>query len=74
MATGDLKELFPPGNKGTSQGVGMIDGHDGNKYVFQTPNDNGGKELVLGPISFNVINGRFIDSVTQETSGPIGEA
>ena len=68
MATGDLKELFPPGNKGTSQGVGMIDGHDGNKYVFQTPGDNGGKELVVGStISFNVVNGRFIDSVTQET-------
>ncbi|KJS05829.1 MAG: hypothetical protein VR77_07170 [Flavobacteriales bacterium BRH_c54] len=57
MATGDLKELFPPGNKGTSQGVGMIDGHDGKKYVFQTPNDNSGQELVLGPISFNVVNG-----------------
>ncbi|HEY9081861.1 MAG TPA: hypothetical protein VIN73_00890 [Vicingaceae bacterium] len=74
MATGDLKELFPPGNKGTSQGVGMIDGHDGKKYVFQTPNDNSGQELVLGPISFNVVNGRFIDSVTQTSDNPLGEA
>ncbi|NCP46485.1 MAG: hypothetical protein COW67_05255 [Flavobacteriales bacterium CG18_big_fil_WC_8_21_14_2_50_32_9] len=74
MATGDLKQLYPPGNKGTTQGVGMIDGHDGNKYVFQTPNDNGGKELVLGSISFNIVNGRFIDSVTQSADNPLGEA
>lgn len=74
MATGKLTQLFPPGNTGTAQGVGMIDGDDGNKYVFQTPGDNNGKALVEGSISFNVVNGRFIDSVTQETSGPIGEA
>ena len=75
MATGDLKDIFPPGNKGTSQGVGMIDGHDGKKYVFQTPNDNGGKELVVGStISFTIVNGRHIEGVSQSADNPLGEA
>lgn len=52
----------------------MIDGHDGKKYVFQTPDDNNGQELVLGPISFNVVNGRFVDSVSQTSDNPLGEA
>lgn len=74
-ATGNLKNIFPPGNNGSTRGVGMIDGHDGNKYVFRTPGDNGGKELIIdATISFNVVNRRLIDSVTQETRNPIGEA
>ncbi|MGE0560787.1 MAG: hypothetical protein AB7O47_03140 [Flavobacteriales bacterium] len=64
--TGDLKNLFPPGNTGLIQGVGMIDGHDGNSYVFQTPQDNSGKELSIGKISFTLSeNGRHIESVSQ---------
>ena len=75
MATGKLENLFPPGNNGTAQGVGMINGHDGNKYVFQTPGDNNGQALRENcDISFNVVNGRFIDSVSQSADNPLGEA
>jgi cold shock CspA family protein len=72
---GVLKNMFPPGNKGTSQGVGMIDGHDGNKYVFHIPGGNGGTELTEGDeVFFELGNGRKVHSVTQESSNPIGEA
>jgi CspA family cold shock protein len=74
-ATGDLTNIFPPGNKGTARGVGMIDGHDGNKYVFRTPGDNDGKELKEGDeVFFEPGNGRKVHSVTQESDSPIGEA
>ena len=68
--TGDLKNLFPPGNTGLTQGVGMIDGHDGKKYVFQTPQDNANQSLTIGTITFTLSeNGKHIESVTQETPG-----
>ncbi|MEX2341181.1 MAG: hypothetical protein WD605_02570 [Candidatus Paceibacterota bacterium] len=75
-ATGELKNMFPPGNNGTVRGVGMIDGHDGNKYVFQTPRDNGGQELKEGDeVFFEPGNGRTAHSVAQtadEDSAKIG--
>lgn len=75
MADGNLDELFPPGNKGTSQGVGMITGSNGDHYVFQTPKDNNGKALTIGQkIYFDVVNGGHIENVRQESSGPIGDA
>lgn len=74
-ATGTLKNIFPPGNKGAVRGVGMIDGHDGNKYIIQTPVDNGGQELNEGDeVSFELGNGRTVRSITQESSGLIGQA
>jgi hypothetical protein len=72
MGYGNLDNLFPPGNNGTSHGVGMITGNDGKHYVFQTPSDNDGQVLTLGPISFVVTNGRHIDSVSQSSDGSTG--
>ncbi len=51
----------------------MIDGDDGNSYVFQTPDNNNGKVLTCpGRITFTVVNGRHIDSVTQDVEAPPG--
>lgn len=73
MANGNIKNLFPPGNDGKQQGVGMIDGDDGNSFVFQTPRDNNNQALVVGPCSYELDpNGKHIESVSQTTSGPIG--
>ncbi|PCJ24589.1 MAG: hypothetical protein COA97_09410 [Flavobacteriales bacterium] len=70
---GDLKNLYPPGNNGTSRGVGMIDGDDGKNYVFQTPTDNNNHELALGSISFTLSeNGKHIESVSQTSDDLLG--
>lgn len=75
MAKGDLKDVFPPGNNGTSNGVGIIVGEDGNQYVFQTPRDNNNQVLTVNsPIYFTLVNGKHVESVSQDSSNPIGEA
>ena len=66
-ATGDLKNVYPPGNKGTAYGVGIIAGDDGNIYVFQTPQDNGGMALEIGnKIFFELDNGQTATGLTDE--------
>ena len=61
---GTIKDLFPPGNNGQIQGVGIIDGDDGNHYVFKTPEDNNGASLTEGQlVTFDVTNGRHATNV-----------
>lgn len=64
---GVLDELYPPGSTGVVNGVGMITGNDGKKYIFQTPGDNNNQPLTKGvAITFTVTNGRHIESVSQK--------
>lgn len=74
-ATGDLKNMFPPGNNGTSKGVGVVVGEDGTRYVFQTPRDNNGEVLLEGQtVEFTLNKNRHITNLTAYTDAPIGEA
>ena len=65
-ATGNIKDIHPPTNDGTRNGVGFIDGDDGNTYVFHTPRDNSGKVLAEGDLVFFTLseNGKRIESVS----------
>ena len=64
--TGNIKDIHPPTNDGTRNGVGFIDGDDGKKYVFHTPEDNNGELLTVGSIVFFTLseNGKHIESVS----------
>ena len=61
--------LFPPMNDGKINGVGMIDGDDGNNYVFKTPGDNNGETLTEGSIIyFDLDDKGNISSVSNDSS------
>ncbi len=69
--TGNGTNLFPPMNDGSANGVGMIDGHDGNKYIFQTPegvrsaSDGSGLDM-SGVVYFDVLHGNTAHNVSHE--------
>ncbi len=64
--SGNIKDIHPPTNDGTRNGVGFIDGDDGKKYVFHTPRDNNGEVLTVGqPVFYTLTaNGKHIESVS----------
>jgi len=63
-AIGILNNLHPPGNNGTTRGVGVIVTEDGTQYKFQTPQDNNGAVLKVGrTISFDLNESGKISNV-----------
>jgi hypothetical protein len=66
MATGKIKTLYPPGNKGNRPGAGqIIDDATGAKYVFQTPDDvDPNVPLDAGmPVTFDITSGKSVGNV-----------
>ncbi len=69
--SGNIKDIHPPTNDGTRNGVGFIDGDDGKKYVFRTPSDNNGEVLTKGTaVTFDITNGRHVTNVHVITDPP----
>jgi len=67
MATGKIKDLYPPGNNGKEQGAGRItlDGTSDN-YVFQTPDDIDQASVPVSagtPVTFDIGNGKQAGNV-----------
>ena len=73
MATGKIKQLYPPGNQGDRHGAGQITEDGTNKkYTFQTPGDidPAGVPYSAGtPVTFD-INGNQIGNVKKTTPAP----
>jgi len=64
--TGDLKEMFPPGNNGTEVGTGKIVS-ERIFYDFVTPTANNDQELTLEkPVSFTLDDEGVVTNVVQE--------
>lgn len=69
MATGKIKDLYPPGNNGSRNGAGQItlDGTSDN-YVFQTPDDIDQASVPISagtPVTFDIGNGKQAGNVKQ---------
>ena len=64
--SGNIKDMYPPGNDGLSHGVGIIEDANGDKFVFQTPQANNGEVLTEGNIVFFTLseNGKRVESVS----------
>ena len=64
-ATGNLDDLFPPGNNGSSHGVGFIEGDTSGKgrqfFVFKTTGDHFFEEG--DPVTFDIAHGRVATNV-----------
>jgi hypothetical protein len=62
---GDLKNLFPPSNKGKEVGTGEIL-YEGDTYTFITPTANNGRTLTINrPVTFTLNQEGVVTNVTQ---------
>ncbi len=63
-SNGSVKSLYPPKNKGLTSEIGIIEGNDGNTYVFKISTDNDSSEFNIGDlVSFEIDKGIQVTNV-----------